>query len=50
MGNLSNVNKTDTLPAFQAFLLDKKLAPEKNVFFYALWTSKYFSCWFSHPD
>jgi hypothetical protein len=43
MENLSNVNKTDTLPAFQAFLLNKKLVPEKNVFFYALWASKYFT-------
>jgi hypothetical protein len=43
MGNLSNVGKTDILPEFQAFLLDKKLVPEKNVFFYVLWTSKFFN-------
>jgi integron integrase len=43
MGNLSNVKKTDILPEFQTFLFDKKMVPEKNVFFYALWTSKYFN-------
>jgi hypothetical protein len=43
MGNLSNVKKTDILPEFQTFLLEKKLVPEKNVFFYALWTSKFFN-------
>jgi integrase len=43
MENLFNVKKSDILPEFQAFLLEKKLAPEKNVFFYALWASKYFS-------
>jgi hypothetical protein len=43
MGNLSNVNKSDILPEFQTFLLDKKMVPEKNVFFYALWTSKFFT-------
>jgi integron integrase len=42
MGNLSSETKSDILPEFQAFLLEKKLAPEKNVFFYALWASKYF--------
>lgn len=41
MGNLSNVKKIDILPEFQTFLLDKKLVPEKNALFYALWTSKY---------
>ncbi len=41
MAKLSNEKKNDVLPEFQAFLLDKKLAPEKNVFFYALWVSKF---------
>ncbi len=43
MGNLANVKKTDVLPDFQTFLLEKKLVPEKNVFFYALWTGKFFT-------
>jgi hypothetical protein len=43
MENLSNVNKTDILPEFQAFLLEKRLVPENNVFFYALLASKYFT-------
>lgn len=41
MENLSDNRKNDVLPEFQAFLLDKKLAQEKNVFFYALWASKF---------
>jgi hypothetical protein len=41
MENLSDNRKKDVLPEFQAFLLDKKLAQEKNVFFYALWVSKF---------
>lgn len=41
MVNLSDSKKNDVLPAFQAFLLDKKLAQEKNVFFYALWAGKF---------
>jgi integron integrase len=41
MENLSDSRKKDVLPEFQAFLLDKKLAQEKNVFFYALWASKF---------
>lgn len=41
MDNLSDSRKNDVLPEFQAFLLDKKLAQEKNVFFYALWTNKF---------
>ena len=41
MENLSDSKKKDVLPAFPAFLLDKKLAQEKNVFFYALWASKF---------
>jgi len=40
---MSIVKKPDILPEFQAFLLEKKMAPEKNVFFYALWTSKFFT-------
>jgi len=43
MENLSNGKKSDILPEFQAFLLEKKLAQEKNVLFYALWASKYFT-------
>jgi len=43
VGNSSNVEKTGVLSAFQAFLLDKKMVPEKNVPFYVLWTSKYFN-------
>lgn len=41
MGNLSDSRKNDVLTEFQAFLLNKKLAQEKNVFFYALWASKF---------
>jgi hypothetical protein len=43
MVNLSREQKNDVLPEFQAFLLDKKLAPENHVFFYALWVSKFLS-------
>jgi len=43
MVNLSNVKNSDVLPEFQAFLLDKKLAPENHVFFLALWVSKFLS-------
>jgi integron integrase len=43
MENFSDNRKKDVLPGFQAFLLDKKLAQEKNVFFYALWASKFLS-------
>ncbi len=41
MENLSGAKKSDLLPEFQTFLIDKKMAPEKNVPFYALWASKY---------
>ena len=43
MENLYNTKAGDVLPDFQKFLLEKKLAPEKNVFFYALWASKFFN-------
>ena len=43
MDNLASTKKSVVLLEFQAFLLSKKLVPEKNLFFYALWTSKYFS-------
>ena len=43
MEKTSTVRKIDILPEFQAFLLDKKLVPEKNVSFYAFWASKFFS-------
>jgi hypothetical protein len=33
MENLSDSKKNDVLPEFQTFLLEKKLTPEKNVFF-----------------
>ena len=33
MENLYNTEAGDILPEFQKFLLEKKLAPEKNVFF-----------------
>jgi hypothetical protein len=41
MENLSDSRKKDVLPEFQVFLLDKKLAQEKNVFFHALWAGKF---------
>jgi len=43
MANLSHYKIGDALPEFQKFLLDKKLTPEKNVFFFSLWISKYFN-------
>ncbi len=43
MQYFSNTKADDALPEFQKFLLEKKLAPERNVFFYALWTSKFFN-------
>lgn len=43
MDKLSDVIRTDILPEFQTFLLEKKLVPERNVFFYALRASKYFT-------
>jgi hypothetical protein len=43
MEKLTDSKKNDVLPEFQVFLLEKKLTPEKNVFFYALWASKYFT-------
>lgn len=43
MENLSKYKANEILPEFQTFLLEKKLVPEKNVFFYALWLSKFFN-------
>jgi hypothetical protein len=43
MGKSSDVSISDLLPEFQTFLLKKKLAPEKNVPFYAIWAGKYFN-------
>ena len=43
MEKSSTTKVNEILPEFQRFLLEKKLAPEKNVFFYALWTSKFFN-------
>ena len=43
MGDLSKIKANEILPEFQVFLLEKKLVPEKNVFFYALWLSKFFN-------
>jgi hypothetical protein len=37
---LSNVKKTDILPEFQTFLLDKKMC-RKRMCFCALWVSKF---------
>lgn len=35
------ITLNDKLPAFQRYLLDKNLAPEKNVPFYAYWASRF---------
>jgi hypothetical protein len=43
MEKSSTTKANEILPEFQRSLLEKKLAPEKNVFFYALWTSKFFN-------
>jgi len=43
MEKLYNTKASDILPDFQKFLLEKKLALEKNVFFYALWVNKFFN-------
>lgn len=43
MEKSSALTANEPLPEFQKFLRDKKLAPEKNVFFIALWASKFFS-------
>jgi len=43
MDNLANSYNNDVLPEFQKFLLEKKLAPEKNVPFYAHWINRYLS-------
>lgn len=40
MGKSSGTNK-DILPEFQKFLLDRKLAPEKNIPFLAYWVSRF---------
>lgn len=41
MANSSNLKSGDFLPEFQKFLAAKKLVPERNIFFYALWTGKF---------
>jgi len=41
--NLSTAKKTDILPEFQTFLLEKKLVSEKYVLFYSLWAEKFFT-------
>lgn len=50
VGNLWRISpdaeKNDVLPEFQAFLLEKKSIPERNVFFYALWVNQFFT--FAH--
>jgi len=40
---MENLAKThnETLPEFQKFLLEKKLAPEKNIPFHAYWVSRF---------
>jgi hypothetical protein len=43
MEKLYDTKASDVLSDFQKFLVEKKLAPEKNVFFYALWASKFFN-------
>ena len=41
MAHSSSVTSREIQPEFQKYLLEKKLVPEKNVFFYALWTGKF---------
>jgi integron integrase len=43
MGKLHYNKGGDILPDFQKFLLEKKLAPEKDVFFYAFWANQFFN-------
>ena len=43
MGKSAVTAANGLLPEFQKFLRDKKLAPEKSVFFFALWASKFFN-------
>jgi len=40
MENLAN-NKNNVLPEFQAYLLKRKLVPEKNIPYFAYWVSRY---------
>ena len=40
MAKSSGSNK-ETLPEFQKFLLDRRLAPEKNILFFAYWVSRF---------
>ena len=40
MGNLAN-GINETLPDFQKFLLERSLAPEKNIPFLAYWVSRF---------
>lgn len=40
MGNLEN-GKDRALPEFQAYLLKRKLVPEKNIPYFAYWVSRY---------
>ncbi len=42
MAKLSGSNK-ETLPEFQKFLLGRKLAPVKNIPFFAYWVSRLLS-------
>jgi integron integrase len=42
MGKLSNT-LIETLPEFQKYLLERELAPPKNVTFFAYWVSRYFA-------
>jgi hypothetical protein len=41
MEKTSSVKESDILPVFQAFLLERKLVPEKNALYYAVWASKF---------
>jgi hypothetical protein len=40
VGKLSG-SKNNLLPEFQKFLLERKLAPEKNIPFLAYWVSRF---------
>lgn len=43
MEKTSSVKKSDILPEFQTFLLERKLVPEKSAVYYAVWAGKYFN-------
>jgi len=48
-----NMGKTSTnaqgiLPEFQKYLLEKKLAPERNITFLAYWVSRFLTAIYLH--